>query len=107
MITLLPQTHLYLQRLEVIRDIGFDLPTHSLPRPLLETTELLVDIHGELRCIMDCIPGQQKPSDSPECRMQGLVEDLLPCLWLGIIVSRDYSGASQNVLLRYKLCVLT
>lgn len=39
--------------------------------------------------------------------MQGLVEDLLPCLWLGIIVSRDYSGASQNVLLRYKLCVLT
>ena len=45
MSTLLPQTHLYLQRLEVIRDIGFDLPTHSLPRPLLETTELFVDIH--------------------------------------------------------------
>lgn len=37
--------HLGLQGLEVIGEIGFDLSTHSLARPLPEAIELPVDIH--------------------------------------------------------------
>jgi hypothetical protein len=43
--TLIPQTHLYFQRFEVVRDICLDFATHSLPCPLLEAVQLLVDIH--------------------------------------------------------------
>lgn len=45
--TLLPQAHLYLQGLEITGDACLDLPAHSLPCPLLETTELLIDIHDD------------------------------------------------------------
>jgi hypothetical protein len=43
--TLLPQVHLHLQRLEVVRDIRLDLLAHALVGPLLEAIELLVHIH--------------------------------------------------------------
>ena len=45
--TFLPQAHLYLQGLKVIRDICFGLSAHSFARPLLEAIQLLVDIHFE------------------------------------------------------------
>ncbi len=44
----MPESHFHLQRLEVVRDIGFDLAAHPLARPLLEAVEFLVDIHAEL-----------------------------------------------------------
>ena len=37
--------HLGLQGLEVIGEIGFDLPAHALARPLLEAIKLPVDVH--------------------------------------------------------------
>ena len=43
--TFVPQGHLDLQRLEIVRDIGFGLSTHPLTRPLLEAIELFVDVH--------------------------------------------------------------
>ena len=48
--TLLPETHLDLEGLEVVGNIGFDFSSHALSRPLFETIELLVDVH-------DCVCG--------------------------------------------------
>ena len=50
--TFLSQAHLYLQRFEVVRDACLDLPTHSFSRPLLEPTELLIDVHIDGCCYL-------------------------------------------------------
>jgi hypothetical protein len=50
--TILPKIHLQFQRLELVGDVGLDLPTHLLPRPLLDSVELLVDVHdGGWLCV--------------------------------------------------------
>lgn len=40
-----PDDHLLLERLEVIGRVGLDFASHALPRPLLETIQLLVNDH--------------------------------------------------------------
>lgn len=37
--------HFRFQSFEVVGDVSLDLATHSLPSPLLEAVESLVDIH--------------------------------------------------------------
>ena len=39
------QRHLYLKGFEVVRHVGLGLATHLFSRPLLESVELLVDVH--------------------------------------------------------------
>lgn len=43
--TFMTDAHFRFQGFEVIRDVGLDFTTHSLPSPLLEAVESLVDIH--------------------------------------------------------------
>lgn len=45
--TFLPEIHLHLEHLEVVRDAGLDLAPHPLSRPLLEAAEFFVDIHDD------------------------------------------------------------
>lgn len=46
LLTFVPDVHLCLHRLEVIRQIGPDFIAHSLPRPLPEAIELSVHCGG-------------------------------------------------------------
>lgn len=41
----MPQSHLNLQRFEIVRNTGLGLTTHPLACPLLESIKLFVDIH--------------------------------------------------------------
>lgn len=43
--TIAPQLHLGFERFELFRRIRLDLSSHTLFAPLLEATELLVDVH--------------------------------------------------------------
>jgi hypothetical protein len=44
-LTFVPQLHLHLQRLKIVRDVSLNFTTHSFTSPLLEAVKLLVDIH--------------------------------------------------------------
>ena len=43
--TIMSQSHLEFQSLEFVRYVGLSLCTHLLPSPLLDTTDLLADVH--------------------------------------------------------------
>ncbi len=45
MLTLMSECHLHLQSFEFLGDTSLGLLPHLFPRPLLQSVELLVDIH--------------------------------------------------------------